>query len=154
MTPRLRQTSRGASPAHCPRCQGLAAQESLRGYDGAASWDSASWNLLDASPLGWGKCLSGGPPLQNYPRELPGEAAGHQVLLIPPPETSSLLQRRCWRRRSHRPRSSWLPVTGAREAVRTRGLGAGRLPSLRGLQGGDAPCEPHAREAAGCAGAC
>ena len=67
------------------------AQESLWGYDGATFWESASWNLLDTSFLGcWGKlfagkCLTGGPPLQNYLREVPGQAAGHQALLIPVP---------------------------------------------------------------------
>lgn len=66
------------------------AQESLWGYDGATFWDSASWNLL-IPPL-WGageSSLQGSVSLGALHLKLPeggaGEAAGHQVLLIPVP---------------------------------------------------------------------
>ena len=107
------------------------AQESLWGYDGATFWDSASWNLLDTSPLGcWGKlfagkCLTGGPPLQNCLREVLGRLLATRCCSSLCPETSTLLQRRYWCHRAIARETAWLKVLATREAVYTRKLGAG-----------------------------
>lgn len=137
-----------ASPATHPRpSPGLMAQESLWSHDGVTFRKSAFRDLLEISPLGpqgklfAGRCLTGGTPLQNYLREAPGEAAGHQLLLTPVP----------WRQHLA-PKKLLVPQEPvSREAVSPQGLGAGEYAHTRELGAGEAAClavGPASRESA------
>lgn len=165
MTPRLRQTSRGASPAHCPRCQGLAAQESLRGYDGAASWDSASWNLLDASPLGWGKALGRevslwGPSTPKLPEGAARGGCWAPGAAHPSARNQQLAPEEMLASQEPSPEKQLAPSDGGQRSCAHQGVGcgeaaliarpAGRRRAMRATcQGGSGLCRSMLREHAG-----